>query len=110
MAHAATTRITVERWRRASPLDRITLYSTFGLLLFGPLAFGTTEPWSKFVLECGAVGQQLEVLEDAADVPAQHRHLRVLEPGELAAADDDPARRRLELLEEEAHDRRLPGA
>ena len=55
MAQAATTGIAVERWRRASPLDRITLYSTFGLLLFGPLAFGTTEPWSKFVLECGAV-------------------------------------------------------
>src|SRR3954467_6905366 len=54
MAQAATTGIAVERWRRASRLDLITLYSTFGLLLFGPVACGATEPWSRFVLECGA--------------------------------------------------------
>jgi O-antigen ligase len=30
------------------------LYSTFGLLMFGPLAFGAVEPWSIFVLETGA--------------------------------------------------------
>ncbi len=34
--------------------DRIVLYGVFGLLLFGPLAFGTTEPWSIFVLEAGS--------------------------------------------------------
>ena len=29
-------------------------YGVFGLLLFGPLAFGAVEPWSIFVLEAGA--------------------------------------------------------
>ncbi len=29
-------------------------YAVFGLLLFGPLAFGAVEPWSIFVLETGA--------------------------------------------------------
>ena len=43
------------------------------------------------VLGGGAARQQLEVLEDAADVAAQHRHLRALQPAELAAADDDLA-------------------
>src|SRR5882724_10215093 len=47
----------------ASNADRIALsqifgslllYGTFGLLLFGPLAFGAVEPWSIFVLEAGA--------------------------------------------------------
>ena len=40
-----------------SPSARIAsilLYGTFGLLLFGPLAFGSVEPWSIFVLEAGA--------------------------------------------------------
>jgi O-antigen ligase len=32
----------------------ILLYGTFGLLLFGPLAFGAVEPWSTFVLEAGS--------------------------------------------------------
>lgn len=31
------------------------LYGTFGLLMFGPLAFGAVEPWSIFLLETGAV-------------------------------------------------------
>jgi O-antigen ligase len=31
------------------------LYGTFGLLLFGPLAFGAVEPWAILVLELGAV-------------------------------------------------------
>ncbi len=30
------------------------LYGVFGLLLFGPLAFGATEPWSKFLMEAGS--------------------------------------------------------
>lgn len=39
----------------AFPLaNSILLYGTFGLLLFGPLAFGAVEPWSIFVLEVGA--------------------------------------------------------
>jgi O-antigen ligase len=36
-------------------LDSILLYSTFGLLMFGPLAFGAVEPWSIFILEIGCV-------------------------------------------------------
>jgi len=35
-------------------LDSFLLYGVFGLLLFGPLAFGVREPWSVFVLEAGA--------------------------------------------------------
>jgi len=46
------------RCRPASPRpDRGTpwfFYGLFGLLLFGPLAFGAVEPWSIFVLEAGA--------------------------------------------------------
>ena len=53
------------------------------------------------VLGGGPVRQQLEVLEDAADVAAQQRDLRALQPAELAAADDDLARGRLELLQDE---------
>jgi O-antigen ligase len=30
------------------------LYGIFGLLLFGPLAFGTVEPWSIFLMEVGS--------------------------------------------------------
>ncbi len=37
-----------------SVLAPVVLYGTFGLLLFGPLAFGAVEPWSIFVLEAGA--------------------------------------------------------
>jgi len=54
MAHAATTALVTEGWRRTSSLDRVTLYGAFALLLFGPLAFGVTEPWSIFILEFGA--------------------------------------------------------
>ena len=36
-------------------LDSILLYSTFGLLMFGPLAFGAVEPWSILILEIGSV-------------------------------------------------------
>src|SRR5579863_6435668 len=35
-------------------LGSILLYGTFGLLMFGPLAFGAVEPWSTFVLEAGS--------------------------------------------------------
>ena len=41
------------------------------------------------VLGGGAVREELEVLEDAAEVPAQERYLRALETAEVAAADDD---------------------
>lgn len=39
---------------RGSAPDPVVLYGVFGLLLFGPLAFGAVEPWSIFVLEAGA--------------------------------------------------------
>ncbi|MBZ5652204.1 MAG: O-antigen ligase family protein [Acidobacteriia bacterium] len=39
---------------RASAPDLVVLYGVFGLLLFGPLAFGAVEPWSIFILEAGA--------------------------------------------------------
>ena len=36
-------------------IDTLLLYGSFGLLMFGPIAFGAVEPWSMFVLEAGAV-------------------------------------------------------
>jgi O-antigen ligase len=33
---------------------RVLLYGIFGLLLFGPIAFGAVEPWSIFLLEAGS--------------------------------------------------------
>jgi O-antigen ligase len=42
-------RISLSQW-----LGSILLYATFGLLMFGPLAFGAVEPWSTFVLEAGS--------------------------------------------------------
>lgn len=43
-----------ERRQLSLRLNSILLYGTFGLLMFGPLAFGAVEPWSIFVLEYGA--------------------------------------------------------
>jgi len=39
-----------------SALDPAIFFGTFGLLLFGPLAFGAVEPWAIYVLELGAAG------------------------------------------------------
>jgi O-antigen ligase len=39
---------------RQSLMDAVLLYGTFGLLMFGPLAFGAVEPWSTFILEAGS--------------------------------------------------------
>ncbi len=39
---------------RVSAPDSVVLYGLFGLLMFGPLAFGAVEPWSIFILEAGA--------------------------------------------------------
>lgn len=36
-------------------LGTVLLYGTFGLLMFGPIAFGAVQPWSVFILEAGAV-------------------------------------------------------
>lgn len=33
----------------------VLFYGTFGLLMFGPLAFGAVEPWSIFIMEAGAI-------------------------------------------------------
>lgn len=39
---------------RTARIDSLLLYGTFGLLMFGPLAFGAVEPWSTLVLETGS--------------------------------------------------------
>jgi O-antigen ligase len=44
----------VVRQAYRSVLDPIIFYGLFGLLLFGPAAFGATEPWSIFLLEAGS--------------------------------------------------------
>ena len=44
-----------ERQQLSVKVGDVLLYGTFGLLLFGPLAFGAVEPWSIFVLEIGSV-------------------------------------------------------
>ena len=44
----------VARQSQARQIDAILLYGTFGLLMFGPLAFGAVEPWSTFILEAGS--------------------------------------------------------
>ena len=36
-------------------IGSVLLYGTFGLLMFGPVAFGAVEPWSIFMLQTGAV-------------------------------------------------------
>ena len=57
-----------------------------------------------------AVGQQLEVLEDDAEVAAVVRHLLARDLGQVAAGDADRPGGRLELLDQQAHDRRLARA
>jgi O-antigen ligase len=41
----------LHRREQSAQAARILLYGVFGLLLFGPLAFGAVEPWSIFLLE-----------------------------------------------------------
>jgi O-antigen ligase len=48
-------RTKVSRQERSAQIAEILLYATFGLLMFGPLAFGAVEPWSIYVLETGSV-------------------------------------------------------
>ena len=38
----------------SSRMASLLLYGTFGLLMFGPVAFGSVEPWSIFTLEAGS--------------------------------------------------------
>ena len=40
---------------RPAILERVLLYGVFGLLLFGPIAFGAVDPWATFTLEFGAI-------------------------------------------------------
>jgi len=40
---------------KSAQIDTVLLYGTFGLLMFGPVAFGAVEPWSIFILEAGSV-------------------------------------------------------
>ena len=42
------------RSERAEQAGTVLLYGIFGLLLFGPLAFGAVEPWSIFLMEAGS--------------------------------------------------------
>lgn len=52
--HRKTTE--VDPQSRSAQIDAILLFATFGLLMFGPLAFGAVEPWSTFLLEaCAAL-------------------------------------------------------
>jgi O-antigen ligase len=44
-----------ERQLLSLQLNSVLFYATFGLLIFGPIAFGAVEPWSIFLLETGAV-------------------------------------------------------
>jgi O-antigen ligase len=44
----------IRRRERSAQAENALLYGIFGLLLFGPLAFGAVEPWSIFVLEAGS--------------------------------------------------------
>lgn len=47
-------RTQVHHQSRSAQIGAIVLYGTFGLLMFGPVAFGAVEPWSTFILETGA--------------------------------------------------------
>jgi O-antigen ligase len=42
------------RRERAAQAGTALLYGLFGLLLFGPIAFGAVEPWSIFLMEAGS--------------------------------------------------------
>ena len=39
----------------SAQLSAALLYGSFGLLMFGPLAFGAVEPWSIFLVELGSI-------------------------------------------------------
>src|SRR6267143_2654781 len=61
------------------------------------------------VLEDGQVGQQLEILEDHADLPPQVRQVAPLEEAQVLPLDVDAAGGRLLLADQEADQRRLSG-
>lgn len=49
-----TSASTNHRDELAARAGTVLLYGIFGLLLFGPVAFGAVEPWSIFVVEAGS--------------------------------------------------------
>jgi len=51
---SATRTTAINRRERSAQAESILLYGIFGLLLFGPVAFGAVEPWSIFMVEAGA--------------------------------------------------------
>jgi O-antigen ligase len=53
--HRRNNKTEVSRESVIAWIDSILLYGTFGLLMFGPIAFGAVEPWSIFIVETGAV-------------------------------------------------------
>ncbi|MFZ0144075.1 MAG: O-antigen ligase family protein [Candidatus Sulfotelmatobacter sp.] len=64
---------TSPRSQRAEQVGTVLLYGIFGLLLFGPLAFGATEPWSIFLMEAGSAALFLlwigkQVLQDGMKI------------------------------------------
>jgi O-antigen ligase len=53
--HRRKKAVTITRQSLSAQISVIILYGAFGLLMFGPLAFGAVEPWSIFIVETGAV-------------------------------------------------------
>jgi O-antigen ligase len=73
----ATENVSARAPERAVWLDQALFYGLLGLLMFAPLAFGTTEPWSQFVqrtvalalFAMWAVRQYLQGTIELADNP-----------------------------------------
>jgi O-antigen ligase len=57
--HHSKKKSEMSRKELSERLALILLYGTFGLLMFGPLAFGAVEPWSIFIVEAGSVALML---------------------------------------------------
>lgn len=49
-----TSNLASHRHERAEQAGEVLLYGVFGVLLFGPLAFGAVEPWSIFLMEAAS--------------------------------------------------------
>jgi O-antigen ligase len=54
-----TRTLTITRQDLSARIQQIVFYGTFGLLMFGPIAFGAVEPWSILILETGAAALTL---------------------------------------------------
>jgi len=53
--HSKSELATGSKHVRSAQLMSVLLFGSFGILMFGPLAFGAVEPWSIFIVETGAV-------------------------------------------------------